>query len=278
MVSIRMRASRRVWDKNAARRGGDKVCREVHISGAEGLFCGDDVKNMVDEYLRRAMSHSRGRPERIDITIERVAERPGLICALPVRTLRCGSQQTAEKHIRMMLAATGVSERAVNNGIGVVFSDDAMRGAAIIEAGTGSRVEPDKKRGVRASRLGVSKGAASSLRRSLGREGINNDTVFEALVLASKVASCPSVVAELCVSDDPDYTTGYVASRALGYVRIPRIKRKGARKGGRVFFVDDGAEMGRVTEYLEEKPVLVNRVSECRGICSIYEVIGKHHI
>jgi 6-carboxyhexanoate--CoA ligase len=278
MVSIRMRASRSAGNRKASGNSGNDVCREVHISGAEGIYGDDDVNCIVDRYIRRAANHSRGRPNRIEITIERVADKPRLIRTLPVRTVRCGSPRMAGEYIRKMLAAIGVSGRAINNGIGVVFGGDTMRGAAIVDAGSGKRVEPDKKRGLRASRLGISKSAAALLGRALRRQGIHTATVVEAIVLASKVASCPHVVAELCVSDDPDYTTGYVATRELGYVRIPHIKRKGERQGGRVFFVDEGAVVEAVAEYLEKKPVLVNRISECCGIRSIDEVVGRHHI
>ena len=278
MVSIRMRASGRAGNKKASGKSGDNVSSEVHISGAEGMYGDDDVKRIVREYIGRATGHSRGRPDRIDITIERVVERPRLIRALPVKTLICGTPRTAGKHIGKMLTAAGVSWRAVNKGMGIVFGDDTMRGAAIIDAGSGKRVEPDKSRGVRASRLGISRSAAVSLGRALRRQGIHTATVVEAIVLASKVASCPYVLAELCVSDDPDYTTGYVATRKLGYVRIPHIKRKGEKTGGRVFFVEDGTSMDALTEYLEKKPVLVNRISGCAGLRSIDEVIGQHHI
>ena len=33
------------------------------------------------------------------------------------------------------------------------------------------------------------------------------------IVLATKVSAHPATVAELCWSDDPEYITGYVASR-----------------------------------------------------------------
>ena len=58
--------------------------------------------------------------------------------------------------------------------------------------------------------------------------------VKEALMLASKAASWPDVIAEVCISDDPDYTTGYIASKELGYLRIPNIKRErgNARRQG----------------------------------------------
>ena len=56
----------------------------------------------------------------------------------------------------------------------------------------------------------------------------------EALVLATKVQSCPGIVGELCWSDDPDYTVGYVACNGI-YHRIPNMKEMGNPIGGRVF-------------------------------------------
>jgi 6-carboxyhexanoate--CoA ligase len=120
-------------------------------------------------------------------------------------------------------------------------------------------------RGVRASRLGISKKAELALSASLTRQEINTPTVKEALLLASKVASCNHVVAELCISDDPDYTTGYVASMKLGYVRIPHLKDKGDKEGGRVFFLSDEADISAAIRYLEKTPVILCSVPECFG-------------
>jgi 6-carboxyhexanoate--CoA ligase len=80
----------------------------------------------------------------------------------------------------------------------------------------------------------------------------------EALCLASKVAGCPFIVAELCMSDDPDYTTGYFASRERGYIRLTAIKEKGDPRGGRIFLFDGSQEdVLSCMRYLEETPVLV---------------------
>jgi 6-carboxyhexanoate--CoA ligase len=274
VLNIRMRASKEV----RRRKSSDGVARRLHISGAEGICRDAEAGRVVEGYIRRAMEHSRGRPDRIDIAIERLVGRPRAIRALPVRTVFCGSPRTAQGHIRKILGAAGVSERAVDSALKIVFGDETMRGAAVVRAVSGERADPDRKRGIRASRLGIGGSAAVSLGRELGKQGIDIPTVVEAIVLASKVASCPQVVAELCVSDDPDYTTGYVSAWALGYVRIPHIKRKGDRRGGRVFFVEDDAEVNGVTLYLERRPVVVSRISECYGVCSIDEIIGQHHI
>ena len=93
-----------------------------------------------------------------------------------------------------------------------------------------------------------------------------------------KVSSCNHVIAELCISDDPDYTTGYVASRDFGYTRIPHIKNKGNKSGGRVFFVKEGVDIRNVIGYLEKKPVVINKISSCKGIESIDEILSHPHL
>ena len=58
------------------------------------------------------------------------------------------------------------------------------------------------------------------------KQDLMNVHMREALVLATKVQSCPGIVGELCWSDDPDYTVGYVACNGI-YHRIPNMKEMG---------------------------------------------------
>ena len=105
--------------------------------------------------------------------------------------------------------------------------------------------------------MGMERDTLRRLRRRLARRGINAPTVIEALILASKVAAAPGVVAELCASDDPGYTTGYLASASLGYTRISNIKSTGSMSGGRVIFVKGEADIEKLISYLEDTPVMV---------------------
>ncbi|GAB4409507.1 MAG: 6-carboxyhexanoate--CoA ligase [Thermodesulfovibrionales bacterium] len=233
--------------------------RSIHISGAEGLYEFSEIDKITKDYFLRAMSHPRGKPDKVVITIERVEQKPTVIPLLTVSTVRCGSQDEARKVIESLLSEAGVSRKAMKMGISIVMGRKTMRGASMIRAESGLRVEPDKERGVRASRLGIEKSLEKSLSRRLARAGINTTTVKEALILASKVASCNDVVAELCISDDPDYITGYAASKRFGYVRIPNIKQKGSMIGGRVFFINEDADVEQTINYLEETPVIVGK-------------------
>ncbi len=89
------------------------------------------------------------------------------------------------------------------------------------------------------------------------------------------MASHTDIISELCVSDNPDYTTGYVASKSLGYVRIPHIKDRSSMYGGRVFFVKDSVDLNLLKRYLEERPVIINIISRCKGQMKLDEIM-KH--
>ena len=65
-------------------------------------------------------------------------------------------------------------------------------------------------------------------------------------------------MAELCWSDDPAYTTGYVAIPRVGYVRLPHLKAAGDAHGGRALFVAPGSDAGLVSAWLEDAPCLIH--------------------
>lgn len=242
-----MRAARKIGNKQA----------EVHISGAETICERKDIDRTASGFIHRALTHPRGWPDRIIVTIEQLYEPPLLVPMLPVRTADTSDPKQALQMVLDTLLRLDVSRRAAVNAIKVITAKRQMRGAAIIDASSGKRCEPDRLRGVRVSRLGVDANARSSLARMLSRRGINTETVREALTLASKVAAHPSIIAEVCISDDPDYTTGYVAAPSVGYLRIPNMKLMGSSHGGRVFFLKPGADVEKMIEYLERKAVLM---------------------
>lgn len=252
--------------------------REIHISGAEGICSDKERPKIVEGYIERALTHPRGEPDTIVISIERITQKPKTIPALPVTTLACDSPAEAMEYINQILSTIRISKTAIKNGLKVLSADNPMRGASVIRSHSGRRVEPDRERGVRASRLGITKAAEKVLFLRLKKEGINNTTVKEALILASKVVSCRHVAAELCISDDPDYTTGYIASKSLGYIRVPNIKMRGRKTGGRVFFVHEHADVNSVVEFMEKTAVMINKASIIYGIKSADEILDRHNI
>ena len=269
--SIRMRASK---VKSQSPKLKSQNSNDIHISGAEGLYEKSEIQRVVKNYIERALNHPRGKADRIAITIEYIKRKPRVISALPLATVSCSKPVEGKQIVSELLQSLGISGKAVDVSFELIKKGN-MRGAAIITAEKGERLEPDLKRGVRASRLGIDKSVSKMLLLKLSRLGINTDTVREALLLASKVASCKPVMAEVCVSDDPDYTTGYVASEKFGYLRIPNIKHTGSKSGGRAFFVREGTDVDKAVEYLERMPVIIQRVASCRGTISVNEIVNR---
>ena len=267
-----MRASK----KERSKHYGVSSRKEVHISGAEGLYRSSEIHATVKRYIERAFHHPKGRADHIVITIEDIQQELQKIPLLPVATMRCDTPDEGEEITGLLLQSLGISKKSVHRAFALI-KRSTMRGASLLTAKHGHRLEPDIKRGVRASRLGIEPDVLKVLSRRLQKFRINTEIVKEALILASKVVSCPQVRAELCVSDDPDYTTGYVASKHFGYLRIPHIKNKGSRTGGRAFFVDEVAQVKKIITYLEQIPVLVTKGAPCRGIISVDEILSGSH-
>lgn len=255
--SVRMRASK----------------EGVHISGAEGIYMRDDVNKMVQAYSQRAFSHEKGRADEIFIKVEELKETPRNISTLSLCTLNTKSSEAVQKTVVEILTSVGITPRAIKEAYTSLSRGITMRGAMLMDV-EGVRLEPDLLRGVRVTRMGITKNAASLLSKKLSKYSLNNNTVKEALILSSKVNKHPMVLGELCISDDPNYTVGYVATRKYGYIRLPRIKKRGIPYGGRAFFIT-GGEVKDLIKYLQNTPVLINKIRPCRGIHSVKEILER---
>ncbi|MDD3885572.1 MAG: 8-amino-7-oxononanoate synthase [Victivallaceae bacterium] len=237
LFSIKMRASR-----------GEK-----HISGAERIVEAASLGRFTDALLERAMHHANGEPDFVNLKFEAVA--PNNIIefdALKVRTVEVASAADGLAEMSRLLGSLGVSnpEKAVT----LLSNLSNMRGAAMLDADSFERLEPDCERGVRVTNLDDSESAQK------GASCVKNHYA-EAIVLATKVANAPGIVAELCISDDPDYVTGYIASKELGYVRITKLKEAGSPKGGRIFvFRGTPEEKLSTIDFLQKQCVLVRGI------------------
>jgi 6-carboxyhexanoate--CoA ligase len=245
----------------------------LHVSGAEGIFDMDDVSDRVRDFSRRAFIHGKGRADEVGIIVEELKDRPKKISSLPLCTVNSRNPEAARKAAFKLLSSVGITERAFEEAYKSLTIGIAMRGAMLMNV-EGVRLEPDLLRGVRVTRMGITKRAASTLSRQLGRLGLNNDTVKEALILSSKVNRYRMVLGELCISDDPNYTTGYVSTRGHGYVRLPRIKKRGVPFGGRAFFIT-GGEVKDLIRYLQKTPVMLDIIKPCKGVVSLKELLER---
>lgn len=240
--------------------GGAHETGGRHISGAERVVKAEAVKQVAAEMIDRAFSHSRGCADFINLKIEEIAADAFItVPLLAIQTLSSTDLIGGREAAVQALIHAGVAAAAARSGLAQLAArTDGMRGAMLLSATTGERLDNLGERGVRVSCMDSAD--HQHLERHLAELGLTNLHVREAVVLAAKVVSAPGVIAELCWSDDPDYTTGYVATKT-DYIRLPHLKRDGSPAGGRAFFVTKETTIVDLIFYLEEQPVLV----ELRG-------------
>lgn len=243
-----------------------------HLSGCERLTVAGELERLAAEMVGRALQHPRGRAEQVRLSIDLVpAEAIHHGRLLDLHTIHVDDYRQGRQAARQMLLAAGVQALAADSAVeriaqGAAPDGCSMRGAMLIDAGSGARLEADRSRGVRASRMDLTPAAEQELRSQLRMHGLDNPHVREAMVLATKVLSAPQILAELCWSDDPDYTAGYVATREHGYIRFPHLKPFGDERGGRAFFVRGmGLDLDGLTEFLEHSVLLIDEVGAIGG-------------
>ncbi len=252
-----------------------------HISGAERIAAPDQINRIAGEFLARAFD-KKLTPDKITITVEGLGSiKPRTLPALDVVSVNIPRIPEGHAAAIQVLQRAGVSEQAAQAAVcllcrGAAPSGGNMRGAMIMDAQSGDRLEPDQERGIRVSRFDWSEDALARVKLSLESAGLAHHRTLEALALATKVAHAPGMVAELCWSDDADYTAGYAASAGLGYVRFPYLKQQGNPKGGRVFFVNrEIVNMDTLITYLETDPVLIAEIGKCRSGIQPDELFGS---
>lgn len=255
LYSVRMRAS----------------AQDIHLSGAERLVPRDRIDGTVRDLLSRAFVRGR-EPEEIVVSVDALrGVTPVEVRSLDLVASPVSGTGACRNAARQLLVTLGISDTVAAAALrdldaGPAASGGNMRGAMVIDAASGDRLEPDRDRGVRASRFDWSDAASAAIDRELARIGLTHFRTKEALALATKVAHAPGIVAELCWSDDGDYRAGYVASPARGYWRFAHMKEQGNVHGGRAFFVDGSSfALDAFLDYLRRMPVLITSAGACRA-------------
>lgn len=268
LYSVKMRAAR----------GGPHEAGGKHISGAERIVPAEELAAVAGQLVLRAQGHERGNPDFINIKIEGLAaDDIRELTSLPVYTIHTVDSGEglilAGKLLELAGIEPEVAQRAMKHLLeGPAPDGGNMRGAVLVDVRTGCRLEPDQSRGVRVACMDYHPAAMGELEQKLTVHGLNNNHVREALCLATKVASVPPIVAELCWSDDPGYTAGYVASAGLGYLRLEHLKERGSERGGRVFFFDPRrGQLEVAVRVLEREPCLITRLGKINSKMSFNE-------
>lgn len=220
-----------------------------HVSGAERILPQACVGATVSALSERALHHGLGRADFINLKVEEVQPQElQYLEALPVSTRPAATVEGSFDIMRQILGELGLAAHA-DELVALLRSVHPMRGAVLYDVATNRRLEPDQQRGIRVTYMDA---------ESAGASGSCKNHFREAVVLATKVVNAPGVIAELCMSDDPEYVTGYIASLRHGYVRLTPLKKTGAPHGGRIFIFDSRlADAGAAIDYLEKQKVLV---------------------
>lgn len=230
---------------------------QEHVSGAEKILPQQELPQQMEALLSRAFHHAKGKADFINLKIEAVApENLKYIEALPVSTHEAATPAEGRQFMCQIMAELGLTPDKCQKILELFQATYGMRGAMLLDVDTLERLEPDQQRGIRATYMDsiAPKGEAKAI-----CDGKNH--FQEALVLASKVLSAPNIIGELCMSDDPDYITGYIATRDKGYIRITQLKEMGCPDGGRIFlYRGPKSQVEDCIQYLQEQRVLVKNV------------------
>lgn len=230
---------------------------QEHVSGAEKILPQQELPQQMEALLSRALHHAKGKADFINLKIEAISsESLKYIEALPVSTHEAATPAEGRQFMCQIMMELGLTPDKCQKILELFQATYGMRGAMLLDVDTLERLEPDQQRGIRATYMDsiAPKGEAKAI-----CDGKNH--FQEALVLASKVLSAPNIIGELCMSDDPDYITGYIATREKGYIRITKLKEMGCPDGGRIFlYRGPKSQVEDCIKYLQEQRVLVKNV------------------
>ncbi|WP_318246819.1 6-carboxyhexanoate--CoA ligase [Bacillus norwichensis] len=240
--SVRMRAA-----KGGAHEQGGK-----HISGGEQISTFEGITHAVNFLLEKGLTHSKGSPDFMQIQFECIHDSVRLLKPLDVQSHQIESVEKGQALARQLLRQAGVPKSSIETLDQLLPSYSRQGGAVLFDIHSD---RPIDERGIRVSRMDWQ---PDNYEQWAAYHGVpRNLRMKEALVLATKVTSHPAAVAELCWSDDPDYITGYVASKRLGYQRINKLKKFGDEQGCRIFFVNGREDIESYIHYLKKQPIFI---------------------
>ena len=243
LYSIKMRSSKTI----------DNLTE--HISGAESISSEENLEKVVNLLIKRALNHSKGKSDFINIKVEEINKEELIyIEPLPVTTINVEHYLEGFNVVKKILTDIGIDENKSVGIVNLIRSISNMRGAMLLDINTLQRLEEDKDKGIRATYMDFEGNNTETLSKSIEQ----NAHFLEALALASKVVNCNQIIGEICYSDDPNYTAGYIASKKHGYVRITKLKGIGDTKGGRIFLYDSSlSNKNKCIDYIQNKKTVI---------------------
>lgn len=226
---------------------------EQHISGAERIVSYERINRTVSEMIERSFHHTRGQPDFTSVKIEEIKEPIKMIEPITEEIEVENSFHNTLETLKTVLKPLTLSDELVTRMYETVNSKENLSGAILIDLHTGKRLD-NKVNGIRVSRFDWSLKAHEWFIENNPKA--YSERQLDAFALASKVQAS-NVAVELCCSDDPNYTTGYLAFNNM-YIRIPNMKKMNTFNGGRVFVIDSTKYCVEETiDFLENQSVLL---------------------
>lgn len=244
LFSIKMRASK----------------DEKHISGGERIVNQDLLKDIVIQLIERPKDF-----DFMNIKIQKLTEIRYIPTGLDIYTYRFNSVEDANRFaVEIINKATNIGHQIIDKYIKLVHTGasstgQVMRGAMIVDT-EGRRREIDRDRGIRTTNIDFED--REKITKALLERGFSSRTV-DALAIATKNLNSDYILAEYCISDDPEYTFGYVAIKGK-YIRIYPLKEFGNPKGGRIYFIRKDTDIQRLYKYLEEDSFLIKDLGDIK--------------
>lgn len=237
-----------------------------HISGAEKITKFESIDGVVKSLIDRAFNHDRGRADKINISIETLEDRDIIyIPCLDVFNIESKCVSESFSHALKLLEKIDIDRIKGFKILQMLDSVSNMRGAILLHAHLMKRLDLNIERGIRATGLDWREELLPKLRNKLTKHDMDNNHVIEALALASKVIHNPGVLGEICISDDPNYTTGYISIKGLGYFRIKNFKIKGSQSGVRIILFDGTIKQSEdYIDFLEQSVTVINSLPNIR--------------
>ena len=217
----------------------------LHIGGAESIVDEENLLNIINSLASRGLNHSRGQADFVNIKINKVREEDIInIKALKTKTIEVDTKEEGLVVMEKLLNSMGIENP--QRVIDLLINTKNMRGAIILNILSLERMEGDLDKGV------------TNMDFASRRDISNKNHFKEALCLATKTLNAKAIIGEVCISDDPDYVTGYLANKKE-YIRITKLKERGDLNGGRVFLYDPRLDtIENTIDYLKNQLVIVH--------------------
>ncbi len=264
-----------------------------HLAGGEDIVAAEELPERITELLNRGLSpstHDPGRERRPSLTFRIDPVDPGALVSAPLLPVHCLKSDTVSEtwaFVRDALALLETqgflldSKHLLEQCRLLLAGNRPVSPGAFLLSPDGDPLDPDG-RGIRVTHFGMLRRVREGMISQVAVHGTGTSRRFiEALQIASKALHSPPVLLEFCLSDNPEYTTGYLALKGVGYIRLPHLKPPGIPAGGRLYVMEKPVDSSLETllGYLTKTPVLFTEESDVfpmTGSRTLLERIAAH--